>query len=279
MNIQVKASFRKEFLAFFRTGKYIIAGGAIIGLAILSPLMITGLGSLMDSMSDIYNDMGMDVSVMTGMLGNSSSLGVASSVSDITGVGLMILLLLINSAAGGELKRRAVIIPRSAGLRSFGYIFPKFIVYPLCAFVFAIVGMIASWAVSLLVYEVNDVSFVNVMLAGVIAGVCMMLYVCFHITIGTATGKAGMSAAICIVSSFLLSNMFALFSIDYMFNPFALSVLAGTFINDSAITGTQLADVVYTILFTLALMVFAYFIALFAQNAKKVDNTGDDIAL
>jgi len=33
------------------------------------------------------------------------------------------------------------------------------------------------------------------------------------------------------------------------------------------------------VVFAFALMVCAYFIALFAQNARKIDNTGDEIEL
>jgi len=278
--MQIKASFKKEYLAFFRTRTFLIVALVVIGLSIFSPLLITGLGSLMDSMSDIYDEyFNMDVSVMTQMLGSSASIGVAASVSDITGVGLIVYLLLINRAAGGEQKKRAVIIPRSAGLRSDAYILPKFIIYPLSAFVLAVAAMFTSWAVSVLVFEVNDVAFIGVLMAGILAGVNMMFYVCFHITIGTATGKAGMSAAICIISSTLLSSVFAMVNIQYMFNPFALDALAGTVAIKTVMTGQELLDIVITIVFALSIMVGAYFIAVFAQNARRIDNAGNEIEL
>jgi len=278
--MQTKASFKKEYLAFFRTRTFLTVALVVIGLSILSPLLITGMGALIDSMSGLYDEyFDMDVSGMSEMLGATASIGVATTVSDITGVGLIVYLLLINKAAGGEQKKRAVIIPMSSGLRSVAYIFPKFIIYPLSAFVLAVVAMFTSWAVSALVFDVNDVAFTGILLAGILAGVSMMFYVCFHITIGTATGKAGMSATLCIIASILLPNIFALTNMEYMFNPFALNVLASTVVTRTAISNQELLDFAITIVFALAIMTGAYYIAVFAQNAKKIDNTGNEIEL
>ena len=279
MNIQTKASFKKELLAFFRTHMFVSIAGVIIGLSIFSPLLFAGMGALMDAMSDIYNEMGMDVSEMTELLSSSASMGVSFSVESIAGTGLIVLLLLINQAAGGEQKKRAMIIPKSAGLRGFAYIFPKFIIYPLSAFILAVLAMLASWPISILVFEVNDVSFYNVLLAGVLAGVSMMFYVCCHLTLGTATGKAGLSAAVCITVSVILPLIFSAVSTDYMFNPFALGYLAASVAVSDSIPGSDLLDIMISIGFALGIMVVTYFIALFVQNARKIDNSGNEIDL
>jgi len=277
--MQIKASYKKEMLAYFRTGKALIVALVILGLAVFSPLVITGMGALMDSMSEIYDEFGIDVSEMTGVLVSAASTGVSSSVSDITGAGLIVLLLLLNRAAGGEQKKRAVIIPQSAGLSSLAYIYPKFIIYPLSAFILAFIGMFASWGVSSLLFDHNDVTLSGVLIAGILTGVCLMMYVCCHLTLGTATGKAGMSAAVCIAASILLSNIFAFTSSDYMFNPFALSLLATTVIHNPAITASELLDIVVTVIFALGIMFLLYWVALFAQNARRIDNSGNEIDL
>jgi len=279
MNIQTKASFKKEFMAYIRTYNFLAVALVIIGLAIFSPLLIAGTGALMDAMSDVYDEMGIDVSIMTEMLGTAASIGVTSSVESITGAGLIVVLLLLNKAAGGEQKKRAVIIPKSAGLRSFAYIFSKFIIYPLSAFVLTVVAMFAAWAFSLLVFDINDVTFSGVLLSGIISGFCLMMYICFHLALGTATGKAAMSAAICITASILLPTFFSVISAEYMFNPFALNVVAYTVILNDSITGAELTDIAVSAVFALGIMAVAYFVALFAQNARKVDNRGNEIDL
>jgi len=279
MNIQTRASFRKESLAFFRTGKFIVIAIVFLGWAMLSPLIIRGLGGLMDSMSPIYDDLGMDVSGMTELLGSSASIGVSSAISEMSSLCLLVFLLLINSFAGGEQKKRSVIIPRSAGLRSFSYIFPKFIVYPLSAFVLAITGTFLAWWVSSGIFAHNDVTLLGAFLGGTLAGTGMMFYICFHLTIGTATGKAGMSAAICIVSSFLLPNIFAVLGSEYVYNPFILSLYASSLVSETTQAFVQPMEVVMTVLIALAIMAIVFFLALFAQNAKTVDNSGNEIRI
>ena len=279
MQLQTKASFRKEYLAFFRTKKFIILTLVIIGVSILNPLMLAGLGFLMDSLSGFYNEVGMDISILSDMLSSSVSTGVAQSVMDIAQTGLIVFLLVINSNAGGEQKKRSIMIPRSSGLRSFGYIFPKFIIYPLTAFVLAVVAAFASWGSSMMAFRNNDVTPVEVLLAGVLVGVCLMFYVCAHITIGTSTGKAGLSAAVCIVASLLLPSLFTLFGSEIAYNPFTLNVLAGTVVHSNGISAFQAIEAAITVVITLAIMIILFFLALFVQNAKKIDNSGNEIRI
>jgi len=237
------------------------------------------MGALMTAMSDIYEGLGTDISGMTEALGESTAIGLQSALESITGVGLIVMILLINKAAGGEQKKRATMIPRSAGLQNFSYLLPKFIIYPLSGFVFSIIASLAAWAVSIPLFEVNDVTFGSALLGGVLAGVCVMLYISFHLSLGTATGRAGMSAAVCITVSILLPAILVQISTDYIYNPFTLQYLASTVIHSEGLAQSQAIDIVVTICFALAIMGVMFFIALFAQNAKRVDNSGSELEL
>jgi len=279
MNIQTKADFKKELLAYTRTNTFLIIALVILGLAVLSPLLIAGMGLLMNSMSDIYDELGADVSGMTELLSEVTSIGVGSAIESINGAGLIVLLLLLNRAAGGEQKKRSMIIPKSAGLRSFSYIFPKFIVYPLSAFLIAIVSVPAAWAIAIPLFGLNDLTFGTVMFASVLAGVNLMLYICFHLSLGTATGKPGMSAAVCIAVSVLLPTILAFTGTDYMFNPFTLGASSLMVLYSDTLSSSELVDYLITCAFALGIMVVTYLIALFAQNARKIDNSGDEIEL
>ena len=136
--------------------------------------------------------------------------------------------------------------------------------------------MIPSWALSVWLFDVADVTFSSAMLSGILSGVCLMLYVCFHLALGTATGRAGMSAAVCITASLLLPGIFAGLGTYEMFNPLTLDLLAVAALSSEAIPFSELLDFAITIAFALAIMAITYLIALFAQNAKRVDNTGDE---
>ena len=277
--MQTKACFRKEFLAFSRTYKLVILALVFIGLAVFNPLMLRGMGLLMDSLSGVYDEFGMDVSGMTAALSESVSTGVSTAVMELAQTGLIVFLLVINSNAGGEQKKRSVIIPRSAGLRSFSYLFPKYIIYPLTAFVLATAGAFAAWGAAAALFSVNDVTASSVLAAGALVGVCVMFYVCIHLTIGTATGKPGLSAAVCIGVSLLLPNIFSLMGSEYVYNPFTLNILAGSVVNRDMLSATSPLDVIITVLIALAIMIILFFVALFAQNAKAIDNSGNEIAI
>ena len=279
MSVQTKASFKKEFLAFFRTKTFLIITCVVISLSILGPLLISGMGTLMGSMSDIYDEMGMDVTDMSDFLVSSSSIGMIFSVDSVAGTSVIVVLLLLNKVAGGEQKKRANIIPTSSGLSSFSYIFPKFIIYPITSFLLAFIAIIAAWPIAVWAFEVNDLTAGGVVLAAVLSGASLMFYVCCHLALGTATGKAGMSAAICISVSIVLPMIFASTDMSYMFNPFALSALAQSSLFIDTMSGSAIADNIASFGFALGIMVITYFIAIFAQNAKRIDNSGNEIEL
>jgi len=280
MSLQTKASFKKEFFAYFRTHRFLIIALVILGMATFFPLLIAGTGILMNTMSDIYYyELDTDITGMVEFLAGSSSIGVASSVDVVTGIGLIVMIIFMNNAAGGEQKRRSMIIPSSSGLRSFPYLFPKYIIYPISVLIISIIAIMASWAVSYIVFETNDLLFSNVILSGILAGVHLMFYACMHLTLGTATGRAGMSAAVCITVSMLLPFMFAIVELDYMFNPFAFNQLAQLALLRETMPISELIDIGISTIFVFGIMVVTFLVAVFAQNAKKIDNSGDEIIL
>ena len=252
----------------------------LIGLSILNPLLIVGMGNLMNSMSGVYEEFGMDVSELSDALSSSVSTGVSQAILGTAQTGLIVFLLVINSNAGGEQKKRSIMIPRSSGLKTSSYIFPKFVVYPLSAFVLSVAAALAAWGVSSAVYSYYDVSAGGVLLGGALAGVYFMFYVCAHITIGTATGKAGLSAAICITASLLLPSFLVVTGSELVYNPFTLNIMAGSVVGvmDDAPAAGPL-EVIMTVAIALAIMAVLYFLALFAQNAKKIDNSGNEIRI
>ena len=275
MNNQTRATLKKEFLAFRRTFKIFILAAVIIGWSILSPLLIVGLGALVDSMSDIYAQMGLDVSELTEEITSTASIGVTSQVSDIASIGLIVYLLVIASFAGGEQRKRSIIIPQSAGLRSFSYITPKFIIYPLSIFILSIIGTLAASAVSIVAFSYNDLVLTNILKAGLLLGVYNMFYVCIHLALGTGTGKPWISSAVCIAAILLLPGIFTFANAAPAFNPFTINTAAA-----SAVFGNVVvADIVTGIVVAFVLMLILYGIAIFVQNAKKIDNSGNEILI
>jgi hypothetical protein len=106
-----------------------------------------------------------------------------------------------------------------------------------------------------------------------------MFYICAHLTLGTATGKAGMSSAICIGVSMILPGIFAVIGSENVYNPFTLNMLAGSVVFDDTRSAVPAQDILMTVFIAFAVMAVLYFIALFAQNAKKIDNSGNEIRI
>jgi len=276
--VQTKASFKKEILSFFRTGRFYIIAGVIIGLALFLPLLLAGMAAFIDAADEagIYSDIGMDVGNMTGMITSYSSTGVTMSISGVAEIGLIVFLIFLNRAAGGEQKRRTIIIPKSSGLRGFGYLFPKYIIYPITGLLLGFLGMLASHGISILLFDTNDVLPLNIVMAGLLIGSNLALYICFHLTLGTSTGRSGLSAAICIVAAVLMPTALGTVGAEVIFNPFAMNLIAGQTILSGHLLGGQVLDIIFTLIFAKGIMVITFLVALFAQNARRIDNSGDD---
>ncbi|MDR2558493.1 MAG: hypothetical protein LBC86_02970 [Oscillospiraceae bacterium] len=275
MNTQIKACFKKEIMAFTRTKRFFILLCVFVGLAIFDPLMIRGTSAIMEAVSDIDT-----LGELLGEMTSYASNGVASLVSDLALAGMIVFILLIGSFAGGEQKKRSIIIPRTSGLQNKAYLLPKFIVYPVAAFVLCMLAVLSAAVLSAEIFAENDLIISQIFAAGAILGVHFMMYICFHLCIGTATGKAGMSAAICIGALILIPGIFALMSMGtdgnlIAYNPFALNMMALDAVHDMPETG----EVTVTVIIAFALMFVCYLLALFAQNAKKIDNKGNEILI
>ena len=279
MTIQTKASYKKEMLAFSRTSRLPILAIIVVGWAMLGPLLIVGLGIMIDTLAPVYEELGMDVTEMADMLAANASTGVISGISDLTTVGLIAFLIILNPFAGGEQKSRSTMLPKTSGLENASYLLPKYIIYPATALILALIAGFASWGVSVLTFEINDVEVSRVALAGLLAGVNLMFFVCIHLTLGTASGKAGMSSAICIIASLLLPSLFEALGSEFVYNPFTLNRMATTLIPISPFSAFSTGEIITTTGIALALMVLLYFLALFVQNSKKIDNSGNEIRL
>jgi hypothetical protein len=275
MDMQTKAGIKKELLAFFRTKKFFILALIVIGWSILSPLIMYGMSGFMGLMGDVYTDLGMDISGLTDEFNSYATYGVTSQITDTASTSLLVFLLLIASFSGGEQKKRSIIIPKSVGLTNYSYLLPKFIIYPLTAFIFAFIGTFAAGFISINIFRTNDIYFPYLLTSGLLLGIYCMFYACLYITIGTATGKPWIGNTVCILSLLLLPSIFAVVNASHAYNPFTLSSASISALYGLEATG----DIIIGIIITFALMAALFYISLFAQNAKKIDNSGNEILI
>ena len=236
--------------------------------------------------------------------GFSASYLVATSIAEVTGLGLIILMFILMSAAGGEQKKRSVIIPQCAGLTPAGYIAPKFLIYPLSALLLSVLGVYLSAGVSSLLFG-GGLDMGKISLAALCLGVYMAFISVLQLTIGICTGKPGVSVIIVIIATSIIPMILSSFRVD-RFNPFALTGIAsnaaisaggeaagavsegatGSFASISAMMESLSAsaevdglNMVVSVGVTVVISVILYFMTLFILTARQVKNEGNEPVL
>ena len=261
-----KIGLQKELMFFtrsFRMWGVVIAG---FGFALLDPLMMKALDSLTAGIGEI------DPTLVELDLGgmNMSQAGVIGAVGDLTSTLLLILALVIMYAAGGELKKRSMIIPQNAGLTPQFYLLPKFVLYPVFGAALTFVGVLCSWLFSFALYDRVNVDFGQALLASLLAAVFQMFLISLYLTLGLCTAKAGLSVAVIYGGNVILSGLFTALGAD-KFHPFTLTTQAQDIIMGDPVDHANLWG---SIGITLLLIALCYFITLFVISAKRVNNRG-----
>lgn len=261
-----KTGVQKELMFFsrsFRMWGVIIAAFAF---ALLDPLMMRALDSITVGMAEMDSTL---AEIDFGGV-NMSQAGIVGAVGDLTSTMLLILTLVIMYAAGGELKKRSMIIPQNAGLTPKLYLLPKFALYPLFGAALTFVGVLCSWAFSFALYDEVNVGIGQAVLAALLAAVFQMFLITLYLTLGLCTAKAGLSVAVVYGGNVLLSTLFISLGAD-KFHPFTLTSQAQDVIMGEEIDHANLWG---SIAITLLLIALCYFVTLFVISAKRIDNRG-----
>lgn len=293
----LKTGLKKEMMFLGRTGKLAGIIIAMLVFAFLDGLMLKATGAMMSSMSttmqqqvdsiaenseeineltDITNSM----STMTSMFDSMNAPTILySTIADISGLGMLITLLVIKSACGGEQKKRSIIIPRCAGLTPKMYILPKFILYPLMVFVLSVIAVFIAGGMSQLLFE-GSILFENMLVAGVTLGVYLAFVMTVMLTLGISTEKPGISVIIVLVAINIIPSLLSAYRVD-RFNPFALPTLVGEAVmsENGAFASMDMLNFWVSVGTTLIISVILYFVTLLALNSKEVRNEGNEPVL
>lgn len=296
----LKTGLKKEIMYLGRTGKLAGVIMAILIFAVLDGLMLKVTGAMMSSMTttmqqqveQISKDAGEseEINELTEITGSIDTMAsvfenmnaatvLYSTISDISSLGILIALLVIKSACGGEQKKRSIIIPRCAGLTPKMYILPKFLIYPLIVFVLSFISVILASVMAQLLFE-GAVLFENVLVAAVTLGVYLAFVMTVMLTLGICTEKPGISVIIVLVTINILPSLLSAYRVD-RFNPFALPGIVGSAVTaeNSAFASMDMLNFWVSIGTTLIISVILYFVTLIALNSKEVRNEGNEPVL
>ncbi len=284
--------FRKEFMFYTRGGRLAITIIVMLVLAVMSPLMFGMMGSMMESMKEFMPEDDPSAAAMLEVFNFSASDMVMYTVDYVGSLGAIIILFLFKGAAGGEQKKRSVIIPQCAGLTAEQYALPKFLIYPPVIFTITFVSIFAGSGVSALMFP-GELDWSMVLISAVCSGVFLAFITALQFCVGICTGSANLAIIIAIVMQMFLPSILGFFRVD-RFNPFALLSIAlqsaagsgsseNSFLSTVGTTGisndvTPL-NIAVSIGTAIILSVLMYFTALFVLHSKEVHNEGDEPVL
>ena len=278
----IKAGIKKEFMLFSRGFRLIGVIITIIGISLMYPLLYKSMEMMAGQIADMGQQIGGEaqdqvtgaVDSINGMMssleamygGSMASVGFKTGVSSITSTGFLIISLLLMATAGGEQKKRSVIIPNCAGLTPAGYVLPKFIVYPVMIGLFSFLGGMATGGISNLIYN-NELNINDIIFSSLCAAIYMLFMTALYFLIGLSTGRPGISVIIVYGGSTIIPILLQSLDID-RYNPFTFQSLLMSSYNDADMNNFMLSTVVAFIL-----SVICCLLALMIMTLRRVDNT------
>lgn len=283
--MQLKYSLKKEWAQFSRTFRLWGIIIAALATALLYILMFKFTGAVFESMEqmgemsmsaasggNLFGDLGIDMDDMIAMYLDA---GMMYSVvmSSICSIALLVIVLVLGSAAGGEQKKRAMIVPLCSGLDNKSYVLAKFIVYPISVFVIIFLTALLSGVLCNALFPNNKVDFELVLLGSAMAGIYMMFAVSIFLSLGLCTSKPGIMAAIVYIGTTILQTVFIRFQL-YDYNPFTLlNLISGEmFANPEFSLADNAASIAVGVVISLLISVLMCLLAIAVLNAKKINN-------
>lgn len=295
--MQIKAGLKKELLFFSRSFRMWGVIIAVIAFAVIDPLMMRGLLALGDAIDKssgaiseaVASDVALSsdvqaVGTFEAAFGGvfDAGYGMSMAQSDMLATSLLIAMLVLIGTAGGEQKKRSIIIPNTAGLTPKNYIIPKFVIYPLFGLIVVFLGTVASAGVSVLAFG-GSIAVENILLSALCAGVYFSFMLSAQMMVGISTAKPGITVVIIYIASSIIPLVLSAFRVD-KFNPFSLKTMAmeaagsGELPFTSA-AGFSVVNLTVSIAVSLAISVVLFYMTLLIVGARRVDNIGDESVL
>lgn len=295
MSDQLKYSFKKERMLFFRTFKLWGIALAIFGFAVFNPLMYKLSGILFSQLNSNQQSMtatvqaseisggespvndllgGMGISDMAAMYSSADST-FSLSLTNFSMYSLLIILLIMRSPAGGEQKKRAMIVPQCSGLKFKNYLIPKFVIYPLAVFVLTFFGGLTAGGLCNALFDNNRVGVEMIALGSLLIAVYLAFVVTVFLSLGICTSRPGLMAGAVFIGQLLLQTMLESMGLsDYQ--PFTLITVVGTMFNPGYELSEKTPSILVAVGLAVIISVLMFFLALGVMNAKKIDNQEEE---
>lgn len=289
----MKFAFKKELMYFSRTFRMFGVIFAILIISLFDPLMYKGMTVFVSFMGEQLEQSGFTAADIAGT-NAGTAVGTepgtvnpfeglnelydairapdaaSAAVGDFTQTSALIIFLVLMQPSGGEQKKRSTILPLCAGLTPLRYIAPKFVIYPLTAFLSSLAALPLCAGISVLLFG-GEIAFGSALAAGAMVGLYLAFLIVIELTLGICTARPGLAAIFTILGSSLLPTVLALFGIN-RFNPFVLPELAGGFLTEKV----GALDLWVSVGVTVVIGAILFFTTLLTQTARRIDNSGNE---
>lgn len=286
--MKLKFCLKKEWAHFTRTHRLLGVIIAAFAVAVSYPLMFRLTGVIF---TELAKSSGLSISigeVDPGFLGGmgleemaemyfDAGLMYSAAMSSMFSITLLVFMLILGSAAGGEQKKRAMIIPLCSGLSPKHYVFAKFIVYPLVCFVDIFLSSMLCGALCNALFPNNTIDVGMLLLASVLAGIYIVFAVCVFMSLGICTSRPGVMAAVVFVAITIVQTVLQMISNSYgeiKYNPFALvNLVSGEMLASPTFSLADNAlNIGIAIAVSLLVSAVMALLAVAVLNAKKINN-------
>lgn len=285
--MQLKYSLKKEWSHFLRTFRFLGVIIAVFATALVYLLLFKFTGTVFESMgqgsemalsvaNSAPNDYLGGLNELDNMWGMFLDAGMMYStvMSSVLSISLLVIMLVLGSPAGGEQKKRAMIIPTCSGLDNKSYVLAKFIIYPVTSFVTVFLCEVLCGALCNAFFPNNKLDTGLLLLGSVLAGLFMLFEISVFLSLGICTSKPGIMTAVVYFGTSLLQTLMESLGITD-FNPFTLySLVAGEMFADPDFSlSDNAASIAVGSGLSLLISVLMCLLAIAVLNAKKIDNT------
>lgn len=276
--MQVKYGFKKEWLQFTRTFRL---GGILLGIlsfAIADPLMYAGLCAMMNAIATATGSVGIsptDILAESADMLNNASLLFAGTMADFCATSMLIVMLVLMSPCGGEQKKRATIIPSTAGLEPAGYLIPKYVMYPGTVFAASFIACCIAGGLCNLLFTNDKVDAGMVLLAAFLCAVYMAFITAVYMSIGLCTSRPGVTTVLMYTGVSLVQII--LTSLDLTkFHPLTLrSLVTGEMFNEDFVLADNIASIAVGVVLSFVIAGLMYVLTLTVQKGTKINNQVD----
>jgi len=285
--MKLRFCLKKEWAHFSRTFRFPGVIIAAFAVAVSYPMIFKFTGILMKELSE----QGLSISMSgaeQGFFGGLSlgdmaemyfdaGLMYSTTMSSMFSITLLVFMLILGSAAGGEQKKRAMIIPLCSGLSTKHYVLAKFILYPLVCFADVFLSSMLCGALCNALFPNNTIDAGLLVLSSAMAGVYIVFAVCVFISLGICTSRPGVMAAVVFVVITITQTVLQMISNTYgqlMYNPFTLvNLVSGEMLAspDFSLPDNTL-NISLSVIISLAVSVIMSLLAIAVLNAKKINN-------